>query len=918
MPEYLTPGVYVEELPAPQTIEGVSTSDAGFVGAARRGGVVGLPQLVTSFSDFVRKYGEALPAEPWGDARFLGFAVEGFFNNGGQRAYIARVVGPGAAASTRTYSDGFNTTLAADTTTDPGDRDVVRLASLVGVQVGSRLTFTERIAGTVQADERRVVGYDAGTGIVRLDSPLDFRFTAAKCAVTLAGIHAPDGTAAGPSLTVEARDPGAWGDGLDVLPMVTHGAAGLTAAAAVAAETTFRRAALTFTGTGPAAGDTSVAVDAGSAGGFADDTGWVVFDNGVGGAGNHRELREVTVDGTTLRWDRPLAHDYTGGPATGERLTDVLAVPDPGPAIALDADVTDGDATFDLTDASSVAEGDVIELRDDTTGAVDILVVDSIASDTITPFDAVDGDFAAASTTATLYPSARATVASATGLSAGDLVRVRQGAATQVLHVAEVDGSDLVFNMATHPLQQGYDAPSDDTADPVRDGATLELAIAGSDGGLGLDVRSASNFYENAVVEIDDGYQKSYHTVDGITGNTLTLAAPLADDVPGGAAVRVVELTLVVDDGAATERFDGLSLNPAADRYAPNVVNLQSRFVRVTDEGSTQAAPFGFPQVDWAERNAEPATDPTQLGGGADGNPPTANDYLGQDLGPGQRSGIAALADIDAVAILGAPGASDPIVQGALLGQCEARKDRFAVLDPAVGSDIGSGGPDDILVQRSNHDSLYGAIYYPWIRVRDPLDSQNTEGVLVPPSGHVMGIYARVDTERGVHKAPANEVIRGATDLEVKLSDREQAVLNPANVNALRDFRDALRGLRVWGARVVTSDNAWKYVPVRRLFIFVEESLYKGLQWVVFEPNADPLWAKVRRTVSGFLRRVWLDGALEGLTEEEAFFVKCDLSTMTQDDIDNGRLIVLVGIAPVKPAEFVIIRITQKTREAAG
>jgi hypothetical protein len=182
----------------------------------------------------------------------------------------------------------------------------------------------------------------------------------------------------------------------------------------------------------------------------------------------------------------------------------------------------------------------------------------------------------------------------------------------------------------------------------------------------------------------------------------------------------------------------------------------------------------------------------------------------------------------------------------------------------------------------------------------------------------VAGIYARVDTERGVFKAPANEVVRGITGVEVKLGDREQDVLNPApiNINVIRDFRDNGRGIRVWGARCLTSDSSWKYIPVRRLFIFVEKSLYQGLQWVVFEPNAEPLWAKVRRTITGFLRRLWLDGALMGVSEDEAFFVRCDRTTMTEDDIANGRLIVIVGIAPVRPAEFVIIRIGQKTLEA--
>ena len=176
------------------------------------------------------------------------------------------------------------------------------------------------------------------------------------------------------------------------------------------------------------------------------------------------------------------------------------------------------------------------------------------------------------------------------------------------------------------------------------------------------------------------------------------------------------------------------------------------------------------------------------------------------------------------------------------------------------------------------------------------------------------GIYARVDVERGVHKAPANEVIRGITKIAQDVTKREQDLLNPKGINALRFFPG--RGNRVWGARTVSSDASWKYINVRRLFIFVEESIDEGTQWVVFEPNDEPLWARVRQTITNFLTTVWRSGALEGTKPDEAFFVKCDRTTMTQDDIDNGRLICVIGIAPVKPAEFVIFRIQQKTRES--
>ncbi|HKX30752.1 MAG TPA: phage tail sheath C-terminal domain-containing protein, partial [Blastocatellia bacterium] len=236
---------------------------------------------------------------------------------------------------------------------------------------------------------------------------------------------------------------------------------------------------------------------------------------------------------------------------------------------------------------------------------------------------------------------------------------------------------------------------------------------------------------------------------------------------------------------------------------------------------------------------------------------------------------------------------------------CEILKDRFAVLDPRDRLDI-----EGIRTFREVFDTKYAALYYPWIEVRDPLAKRN---VGIAPSGHIAGIYARVDVERGVHKAPANEVIRGITKIVDDITKREQDLLNPRNINVLRFFPG--RGNRVWGARVVTSDASWKYINVRRLFLFVEESIEEGTQWVVFEPNDEPLWARVRQTITNFLTSVWRTGALQGTKPDEAFFVKIDRTTMTQDDIDNGRLICLIGIAPVKPAEFVIFRIQQKTVE---
>jgi phage tail sheath protein FI len=299
------------------------------------------------------------------------------------------------------------------------------------------------------------------------------------------------------------------------------------------------------------------------------------------------------------------------------------------------------------------------------------------------------------------------------------------------------------------------------------------------------------------------------------------------------------------------------------------------------------------------------------LTGGSDGTTaPTDSDYIGTDGGPANRTGIQALTDAEDIAIVAVPGITSQNVQNGLITHCETLRYRFAILDPAAHSGGGAPTLTDIQAQRNQYDTKYAAIYYPRVSVLDPLTNLD---ITVPPSGHMAGIYARVDDTRGVFKAPANEVIAGIDAIEVKLSKGDQDVLNPEplNICALRDFTAQSRGLRVYGARCITSDNEWKYINVRRLFIFIEHSLDIGTQWAVFEPNDERLWARLSQSVSAFLTTLWAEGALMGSKASDAFFVRCDRTTMTQDDLDNGRLIMLVGIAPVYPAEFVIIRIGQ-------
>jgi len=248
-------------------------------------------------------------------------------------------------------------------------------------------------------------------------------------------------------------------------------------------------------------------------------------------------------------------------------------------------------------------------------------------------------------------------------------------------------------------------------------------------------------------------------------------------------------------------------------------------------------------------------------------------------------------------------------VQTAMITHCERMADRVAILDAPPGMN-----PQEIQnwrVNIANYDSSFAALYYPWIKVFDPASGQN---ILVPPSGHMAGIWARNDGSRGVHKAPANEVIGGALDVETQITRGEQDGLNPVGINCIRSFPG--RGIRVWGARTLSSNPSWTYLNVRRLFNMIEKSIDNGTQWVVFEPNDMALWQKINRSATAFLTMVWRQGALFGATPGEAFYVKCDAETNPPEARDLGMVTTEIGIAPVKPAEFVIFRLSQWSPDA--
>ncbi|NCO86101.1 MAG: phage tail sheath protein [Rhodobacterales bacterium] len=401
------------------------------------------------------------------------------------------------------------------------------------------------------------------------------------------------------------------------------------------------------------------------------------------------------------------------------------------------------------------------------------------------------------------------------------------------------------------------------------------------------------------------------------TAAAVALAAA-AEDVgapDAGSTVTSAGFDLIVqrmNAGTAieTEIFTNLSLDANSPNYAPTLIgSCAAGGLSPSANGDSLMVRLFVPVGTAA--GARPAVAITPLAGGSTGTL-SAQTYIGTASDdPSERRGINALANEPGISLVAVPGQADVTVQNALIEHCNAQVYRFAVLDTPVGARMA-----DARAHRGNFDSTRAALYYPWLEMADPFGAKG-DVHLVPPSGHMIGIYARTDNARGVWKTPANEVVNGVTGFEVAINKAEQDILNPVHVNCMRDFRAAQRGMRIWGGRTLSSDAEWKYIAVRRTFLFIEQSLDAGLQYAVFEPNGKALWDTVRQSISGFLDSIWRQGGLAGATREEAFFVNVGYGvTMEQADLDNGMLIVEVGIAPLFPAEFVIIKISQKTLEA--
>lgn len=410
--------------------------------------------------------------------------------------------------------------------------------------------------------------------------------------------------------------------------------------------------------------------------------------------------------------------------------------------------------------------------------------------------------------------------------------------------------------------------------------------------------KSTSGFEAGSIVKAGEAYNK----IESLFENEIVFTEEFKEDMTDASlipekVIYLAEMEIRIRYNGETEVYSEVNMNGNSGNYVGNVLSASELVVaEITPEDGIKSPAellIGAPEGSMV------------LTGGFDGTKEqiTAETFIGVDGGAGQRTGIQAFLENTDVSILAVPGITMPEVIVSLVSHCENTKSRFAVID--IPKDY--SGKDELLEYRGLIDSTYAAMYHPWIQC---FDRSSKKSSYFPPSGAVMGVYARTDISRGVHKAPANETVN-CTGLNINFTKGEQDVLNPAGVNLIRAIPG--QGIRIWGARTASSNASFKYVNIRRLFIYVEESIKANTNWVVFEPNDSTLWSRVKISITSFLETAWRNGMFAGDTADSSFFVEIGTTTMTQDDIQNGRLICNIGIAPSRPAEFVIFRVTQHT-----
>ena len=472
--------------------------------------------------------------------------------------------------------------------------------------------------------------------------------------------------------------------------------------------------------------------------------------------------------------------------------------------------------------------------------------------------------------------------ADAAGFRGGDVITIE--GSTERIAVDRVRGADIFLSGA---LTADFAAGTVRIADLIASQTSFRLDNTdGLEAGSAIEISQGGTNEQAVLAQVSGGFV----TLSGGLSNAYTLAAADAD-----VALESFEFNMIIrKPGFSDETFSNLSMDSRHSRYFAKQINSILVNVSLPDTPSLEVPPNNGPAVLAASALANGAAD-----------------NLATISSAHYDAALTTLTRVDDVNMVAVPDRTDATVQQAVVAHCESMADRFAILDsPRNAAVFGEGSVEDHrgLVESARG---YAALYYPWITISDPQGGDGAT-IVVPPSGHMAGIYARSDADRGVHKAPANELITGALGLERVMNDAEQGEINIQGINALRIFNGKARPI-VWGARTTApaEETAWRYINVRRLLLFIEESIQEGINWSVFEPHNTELWEKLKRTINEFLTRVWKSGALFGATAEEAFYVKCDAELNPPSVRALGQVIIEIGVAPVRPAEFVVARIGQ-------
>ncbi|WP_353064453.1 phage tail sheath subtilisin-like domain-containing protein [Tunturibacter psychrotolerans] len=829
MPEYLYPGVYVEEIDTGnKPIEGVSTSTAGFLGIAERGAIT--PTLLTSFGDYQRAYGGYVK-DALGD-HYLAYAVEGFFQNGGLRCFVQRVfhqdlVTPANSALSASATVG-GITISAN---GPGawGNTVAYQISNAGLADPTLFKLTVLYwTGTPSPDlvSNPTIAevYDNLSSVPTSSTFYDGAINNVSNLISVA--QTAPGRPPNNPVSATGTDPNVQVSSQTTTPLTQLPAGATLIITAGQSKASF------IQNTDPTKGPTIITVT--------DLINNINLDTTVGAKASLNRAGNLTIVD-------PLGRGSLG--LTGTLLMVSLGTFSP----------TNGGSNLNLLVGSTTALTGNSALPDGGT-----LVLTAGAATVTFKVNASAGPIK----------------------SVSDLIKAINADAV-VGAKASLDASGRL-NIQDPQLRNNL-------------AATGTLAVAGTTlGGFSAAAATLNNAGTPILLQ-GGGDGLNPNLLVGAVGG-LTAPTPLPDTE-----------TLVLTAGAATVTFT-VSAAAGPIKLLGDLIAAISTDVVVGAQASLDGAgrlnlsdPLmrGNLTVTGTLTIVVPPLKAPVLGAFSKATAQLVpEDFQGTDEDPTQKTGLTALADVDEIAIVCCPdeyyfGPANTTIAGMLQSQCESLKNRFAILE----SPVSAGQPEN---NNPSVNSEYAAYYYPWLYVANP----NT-GVqlLVPPCGHMAGIYARSDTNVGVQKDPANEVINGIVKLQLQTNNQQQAILNVKGVNVLRYFTGA--GNLVWGGRTTSTDPDWQYINVRRIFIFVESSIQRGTQWVVFDINSDPTWRRVVRSVSDFLTGLWRDGVLQGATKDQAFFVRCDNTTMTQADIDAGRLICIIGIAPVKPAEFVIFRIGQ-------